>query len=161
VWLRETDSGWAREDNANEKRAAMASADGRAFMKLYRKLRSRACTANLGVEEPRAPERCCSSQLRPGRGPLSDGRQTLFGYLAVFGSLDLGKQLLLACAMETGLQHSVWGVAIDRQGSRHGPRAPGQTPRLGGGAALLACHWRPTRAISSRLHNHSMRYVTT
>jgi hypothetical protein len=88
----------------------MASADGRAFTKLYRKLRCRACTANLGVEEPRASvsELCCFGQLRPGRGPLSDGRQTWFGYLAIFPSLDPGKQLLFAGAIKTELQYSVW-----------------------------------------------------
>jgi hypothetical protein len=141
--LSETDAGRAREDNADEKWAAMASADGRAFTKLYRKLRCRACTAKLGVEEPRASvsELCCFGQLRPGRGPLSDGRQTWLGYLAMFPSLHPGKQLLLAGAMKTALQSSVWRVAIREQGSRHGPRAPGRNPRLGGGAALLACHW--------------------
>jgi hypothetical protein len=48
AWLGEKDPGSAREDDTKEKWPAMASADVCAFiMKLYRKLRCRACTASL------------------------------------------------------------------------------------------------------------------
>jgi hypothetical protein len=90
AWLSETGFSRARKGNTKEKWAAMASAGGRAFMKLYRKLRCRACTANLGVEEPRASERRSSSQLSVWPRPFvgSDGRRRggrLPGHVPVFG----------------------------------------------------------------------------
>jgi hypothetical protein len=75
AWLSETGAERAREDNAEQKWTAMVSADGCAFMKLYRKLRCRACTASLGVEEPRCPSSVApvsSSTVWP-RPPLCRG----------------------------------------------------------------------------------------